>query len=438
MKIRLYVLLGLFWVSGPAWAQDYLSAEDAIILALDNNFSVQAARNETQISQNNFSRSNAGFLPRLDLTASYSRSVTNQQSEFLDGREQNVNGAQSNRRQAGLEMTWTLFDGLGMFRRYRQFGINNEQTQLDLKIQMQSTISSVMRTYYAIVQSEKSYRVLLENIEYSRERYRIAQDRYELGAISRLDFLRAQVDLNSDSLLLIDQQQSIAENKATLNQLLNQEATTSFEVDTSITLLPFLEYDALKAGLETQNYEILAQRKNRENAQLQIDIDKANRLPTIDFTADYTYNKSISDAGFVISSRNYGLTYGFNFTLPLLNGFNRRRDIQNSRVRLLTEEQRSKGLKNEIEADYAIAYSNYLQNRERLDFQRYTTSVSRENLDIAIETFKLGGLSAIDFRDIQRTYLISLVEFLNLEYQIKLDEIALLEIAGELIKPYNP
>lgn len=438
MKIRFYAFIGFFMSFGPVWSQDYLSAQDAIRVALENNFSVQAARNEKQISENNFSRGNAGFLPRLDLAASYSRSISNQNSQFLDGREQNVNGAQSNRRQAGLGLTWTLFDGLGMFKRYRQFGIINEQTELNLKIQMQTTISSVLRTYYAIVQNQKSYKVLLENIEYSRERYRIAQDRYELGAISRLDFLRAQVDLNNDSLLLIEQKQSVAENKATLNQLLNQDANTDFKVDTSLTLLPLLEYDALKDGLETQNFEILAQRKARENAQLQIDIDKANRLPTLDFTADYNYLKSVSDAGFLISNRNYGLTYGFNFSFPLFDGFNRRRDLQNSRVRLLSEEQRSRGLKNEIDADYAIAYSNYLQNRERLDFQRYTTSVSKENLDIAIETFKLGGLSAIDFRDIQRTYLISLVDLLDLEYQIKLDEIALLEIAGELIRPYNP
>ncbi len=416
-------------------AQESLSLEEAVQIALEDNFNVVFAKRDQQMATNNNTLGNAGILPQVDITGGYNGSVVNTRQEFLDGRSQSVSGAQSTRRTAALEFRWTIFDGFNMFNNLKIFDLTEATEQLRVRQAMEITLADVMVTYYDIYQKEQTLRTFRENMAVSQERLDIARDRYELGAFSKLDVLRAQVALNEDSTSIISQRQLIYDAKTNLNRLLNRSPDTEFTISDTIPPYQVLDYNELKQELKAKNNSILISKKDLEVSQIALKVAQGNRSPRLEFSADYSYLKSQSDAGFLTSNRSFGPNYGLNLTFPLFDGSNRNREVTNARIEISRQEDVIQNTIVEQEATYEVIYNNYLGAIEQYDLGKYNLEVAEENLEIAIEKNKLGGLSAIDFRDIQLDALAAENTLIGLRFAIKALEIDLLRLSGQLLQP---
>lgn len=69
-----------------------------------------------------------------------------------------------------------------------------------------------------------------------------------------------------------------------------------------------------------------------------------------------------------------------------------------------------------------------------IQFEEESRDAAYLNLDAAMEKYKLGSLSGIEFRDYQQSYLNSSDRKLNALYQTKVSEITLRLLAGDLFK----
>ena len=102
---------------------------------------------------------------------------------------------------------------------------------------------------------------------------------------------------------------------------------------------------------------------------------------------------------------------------------------KNKELRYLEIEQ---GIKADLLTIYS-AYSNYLR---LITLEEQNLQTATENLDIALERYKLGNLSGIDLREVQKSLLDARERLLSVEYQTKLAEISLLLISGRIMDYY--
>jgi outer membrane protein TolC len=58
--------------------------------------------------------------------------------------------------------------------------------------------------------------------------------------------------------------------------------------------------------------------------------------------------------------------------------------------------------------------------------------VAQQNLDITLEKFKFGSVAPLEFREAQRNFIDANARFTNAQFQAKLAEISLKQIAGLL------
>src|SRR5690606_7721308 len=114
-KFFIFLLFSL-----PASAQELLTAEEAVRIALENNYSIQIARNELEIDRTGVSWGNAGILPSVGLTGTSSNSIQSTRQTRADGNIVEVDNARNNNLNYGVVADWTLFDGFRMFARYDQ------------------------------------------------------------------------------------------------------------------------------------------------------------------------------------------------------------------------------------------------------------------------------------------------------------------------------
>ena len=111
----IYLLIIIISFTTVSFPQEELSLEEAVKITLSNNYSINLARNDSKIADNNSNIGNAGFLPSLDASGSYIKSSNDTKQEYFDGRTIDRTGAKSNNISAGGELNWTIFDGLQMF-----------------------------------------------------------------------------------------------------------------------------------------------------------------------------------------------------------------------------------------------------------------------------------------------------------------------------------
>jgi outer membrane protein len=64
-------ILFLIFISNLTFPQEFLTPEEAVKIALLNNYSINIAKNEAEIASNNSTPGTAGFLPYLDANGSY-------------------------------------------------------------------------------------------------------------------------------------------------------------------------------------------------------------------------------------------------------------------------------------------------------------------------------------------------------------------------------
>jgi outer membrane protein TolC len=64
-------------------------------------------------------------------------------------------------------------------------------------------------------------------------------------------------------------------------------------------------------------------------------------------------------------------------------------------------------------------------------------ATAAENLSIALERYKLGSLSGLDLRDVQKSLLDARERLLLVQYKAKVAEVSLMLISGQIMSYYK-
>ena len=186
-------------------AQEVLTIENALKIALENNFEIKLASNNLDIDKTNVASGNAGMLPKLTATLVDANSIQNSSQTRQDGTVNALDNAKNNSLNYGVGLDWTVFDGFKMFAKLDQLKELQKLGEAQLKRTIILKISAVNAVYFDLVQQQQQLAALDTTIVISTQRLTLAQNRFNIGKASKLEVLNAQVDLNTDKVALLRQ-----------------------------------------------------------------------------------------------------------------------------------------------------------------------------------------------------------------------------------------
>ena len=423
----------------PANGQNVYGLKDCISIGLERNFSILVARNNETISKNNFTLGNAGFLPSIDLSGSHIGTMNNSTLDHTDGAQTISNGVFNTTTNGSVALGMTIFNGFNAVITYKKLSELNVVGQLNTQLTVENLIADIVSGYFNYILQVQ----LMNNLKYaltlSRERLRIDEDRYLLGSGSKLEVLQSRVYVNSDSSNLSRQNEVLRSAQIRLNEMMAVE-NLSYEFsskDTVIDVNPGLLYEKLLEETLISNTNLLIASKNKTISDYDYKLIVSRSYPYLNFSGGYsyslnTYTKSTNKSQ-ITNGMNYGLTLGVN----LFDGNNQRRNIHNSSIERDSKELRYREVEQGIKADLLTIYSAYSNNLRLISLEEQNFQTAKENLDIALERYKLGSLSGIDLREVQKSLLDARERLISAHYQTKLAEVSLQLISGKIMSYYK-
>ena len=422
------------------FAQESLSLENAISIALEKNFGVKIAKSRQEINKNDNTRGNAGMLPVVTGSALQNFTNNNINQEFFaigaTTRDPLVQSGVNNRNNnAGVAAIWTVFDGMGMYATAERLRQIEQLGKTTVEINVENTVAQVCNAYYDIIRQKQRIKALKNALDISGVRRELAKANYEVGTSSKVDYLAAQVDYNEDQAALVAQEQNLQNGKVTLNALLLRDFDLDFSVPDTILFRQDLAISKLREHLSRQNPNLIAARQNQAIALTTEKEVRATRYPQVDLLAGYSYFTANNEVGFgAKSSRTGQLNYGARLIVPIYDGLNQRRREQNAKVSTRIAEYQEADLRNQLQSQLERTFNSYRNSLQLFGLEEQNLKIARQNVGIAFERYRVGNSTPIEFREAQRNAVAAESRTIEAAFNIKLAEIELLRLSSSIVE----
>ncbi len=416
-------------------AQEVLSLKDCIEIGLEQNYSIRLVRNEQQISENNATIGNAGYLPTLDASTGFSGTMTDYNDRYKNGDRDRTNSINNETANLGVSMSWTVFDGFNIQAEYERLKELQRMGELNTRRTIEDFVADISSEYFSFIRQQIRLRNLRATLALSRERLRIVEERYYIGSMSRLDLQQAKVDFNSDSSSVLNQLEVVHRSRTRLNELmaLDNIEERVFLQDTVIVPNVFLDEVDLWQSTLAVNSSLLMAVKNRTISELDYKKVKSRNYPYVRLNGGYGYTANWYETGSYDVQRRLALNYGVTVGINLFDGLNKRREQRNARIQIENRELQIQELELSLRADMSNLWMAYQNNLDLWALEKENVVAAQENYDIAIDRYKLGDLSGIQLREAQNSLLEAEERRSIAEYSTKLCEISLLQLSGQIM-----
>lgn len=435
MKYRSILFIILMLVVSKVFAQQKtITPNEAISLALENNYGIKLANNEIELAKNNASILNSGYLPTVTGNAGSTFNIDNTEAEFSNGNSTVLNGAESSRYNASVNLNYTLFDGLGRSYDYKQLKQRYQLTELEARETIENTVFQLFTVYYNVAQLTENTLALQQSLEISRDRLLRAQYQFDYGQSTKLGVLNAEVDINNDSISVINTKQQLINIKRDLNVVMGNTLAGDFGVDTDVDFKVLYDKEELFQKAKTKNISLLQIEKNIAISGLDIKSGKSAYLPTLGLTGTYGWNKNNNNAAsFVAVSTSSGVSGGLSLSWNLFDGGSTITRVKNAKINLESQQLQKQQLQIQLERDFNNAWDDYHNKLNIYKLQEANIIKSQNNFNRTEEKFKIGQVNSIEFRQAQLNLLNAELSRNQAKYDAKLAELQLLQLSGELL-----
>ena len=427
-------VLAAVLLAAPAKAQDTLTLEAAVRMALEHELGVRIAANASEAAGNLATPGNAGLLPRIDATAQGSYNNNYSRLDFAEGiPDVERSGVESTSWGATLQAAWTVFNGNGNRAAYQRSIAAAGVADIAERGVREAVVLQAAAAYYAVAGLEENLAITEDLLRTSRERYERAEDRAAVGGGGRLDALNALVDLQADSASWIDSRRTLEQARNELAVALGQEPATRWNVSRTVRFTDGLVLEDLERTALGANAELLIARGEVEVSAQDARMARALRWPRLDLTGRYGLADQKNEVGVVLGSFNAGFTGGASLSMPLFDGGRLATQQRNAELQVESAGLEAERARLRLLADLRNAWAAHEASRETLRLQRSAETTAGINFELSKERYAMGQLTGIQFREAQGNYLQARRRRVQAAFDAVVAELGLLRASGILL-----
>ena len=270
---------------------------------------------------------------------------------------------------------------------------------------MESITIDAAESFFSLLLAQREYERSIANYNNTKQMLSVAEERTKLGTVTRDEYLQLELRNLNDSMSINEAAVAVKEAQMVLNSLLGfdekQEIKPVFDND-----LPevWMDYDmVLSKALANSSFNLENQIKIL-NAESDIAQAKANRSPSVSFSAKFGASNSADSFSKAYRDLADQEVFGLSFSVPIF-------DWGLGKGRVKQAQAKADAIKAQVEQDESDYRSNIFKNVSQFNNQRQQCNVSRRASEIAeeryslmMEKFRNGNASVLELNTAQNEY----------------------------------
>ncbi|MGE5893687.1 MAG: TolC family protein [bacterium] len=391
-----------------------LTVGRCIDIALRKNPSRLAAENTVDASFSRVGQAQANYYPQLNWSSSYDRihPASGRTTSFFgaSGREQAFDEYASS-----LSLSQLIYDFGKTSSSVNIQKYNLASSRSDLDATTDQIIFNVKQAYYGLLRSKRNRDAAEDIVKQLQLRLDQAKGFYEVGIRAKIDVTRAEADLSTAKLGLIQAENAIKIAWVTLNNAMGVPDAPLYTIEDNLAFQKFeiTFEDALGRAYEYRP-DLKALTARREASGEAIRFAKTGYYPAISGNASYNW------AGEELSNIEDGWSAGVTLTFPLFSGFLTKNQVAEAKSNFSALKANEQSLRQQILLDVQQAYLNLHEAQESISTAEIGLRSAQENLDLANGRYAAGVGSPIEVSDAFATYANAQVAYTGALYNYKI------------------
>ena len=434
-KLKAIWILILPSIFGSVHAQNSISLEKALAITIKENIDIKIKTTELEQVKNYEKVGVLGVLPIIKVNGAASGNTGSSSIEFATEDFPEINDADSESKSiiGNVEISYSLFGGLASVYTYQKLKKQSDLKSTELLMKIEQVLLNTAKQYYDIAYLQEENKILYELLEVSKERYSRVKIQNEFGNASKLDLLAAEIDLNKDSVTVMNSDYQLKAAKERLNQTLNRDLSTDYAVESFVEINKDLNYSELLELTNQNNSNILFHQYLIEITRKDKKINNTSIFPSVSVSAQYGYNQNESNTSIILDQSNTGLTGFVNLSWDIFDAMARKRIAQNTQIEIESNELKLESIKKEIQKEFNVTYQQYENNIKLIEIETRNNEASERFFQRAKNQFFQGQLSRSDFRLAQVDLSISKNRLNQSLFMAKIAELNLYRLSGKII-----
>ncbi len=402
------VLIGAILATIPSgiFAKQW-TLKECINYALENNISLQKTQIKKASANEDYLQSKAALLPSLSASSNQNVSYTPWVTSGISGEgftKSSVDKVYYNGSYSVMG-NYVIWNGNKNRNQVKLNKLTYEAAALDSATQAQNLQEQIATLYIQICYSTEAIKVNQESYKSSLENENRGKEFVKNGKMSQADLAQLTAQRAQDEYNIVAAESNVKNYKRQLKELLqitNDEAfdivipsTTDSQALASIPALNSVYASALDNRPEIKSYQNMIDQSN-----LNIDIAKAGKMPTISANAGVsTSSTSMNKTGWGTQiKQNFNLGGGVSISIPIYDNRATKTAINKAN---LQKQSSMLDLKNEQTKLYSTIENYWLQantNQSQFKAAKVSTESAKTSFELLNEQFKLGLKNIVELR----------------------------------------
>jgi len=389
----IFVLIVCALTPNAVNAAEELTLRDCIDLALQNQPTIIAARENVIAGRGRVTQATSPYLPQVSASTGYAESHS-------------LGGA------LGDTITKSYATSLSVNQMIYDFGrsgntlsaarLGTQSAERDADRVVNDVILNVKQSYYALLAAGKLMRVAQKTLEQAESHLKQAQAFFRVGSKPRFDVTRAEVELNDAKLGIINAKNSLRLRTIGLYNAMGVEPKKEIDIedvlDTQIVIPPIEQ--ALNESVKRRP-EMLKIEADIDAAKATVKADESDYLPSLSVNGAYNWAHGTAEMGMFRGDIQNSWNAGITLTMPLFEGGITRGKVSEARANLRALEAQRDTVKQSIRIELHQAYADIESATARIAVMESSLKNARDNLQLAQGRYEAGVGVYIEVTDAQ-------------------------------------
>jgi outer membrane protein len=422
MRPSLVICIGLLAVVA-ACAQESLSLDDALRLALQNNGLARAALAEIDAADARLAAARANLYPSIDLSSSTTRTRIEGGGAIAD----------TTQRQNGFGLEWLLLDNGQRELRIRQSSRTAEATRQSTRDTVRRVLFQTARAYYEVLRRKELLQVADTAVRRAETLLEVAKAQAEVGAAPQKDVLQAEADLANARVQQIQARNALRLAETDLKRLIGWETQKPLPEltapDAPPTPDPALSVEQLWQRARLRRPDLRDAELRLQISRLGLDAARLNSLLRLQISArgfrEYEPNSRTQGSLSIVAS------------YPLFDGGLTRANLREAEASLQSAQFRLQQAERDAYAEVESAVLSIREASERLEASKIAVAAAQRNFDAAQESLREGVGTIVEVLTAQLALVTAETNLVQATYDAAVAELQLRVATGERL-PAEP